>query len=120
VNDVGRILAALADDTRRTIVGQLAAGATPTATELARDLPISRQAVAKHLKVLEDAEVVVAHRRGREARYELRPDPLATAGEWLDEVAATWESRLDRLRTRAEQDAGRRGPDLGSPDHGTG
>lgn len=101
-DDVGRVLAALGDDTRRTIVRQLATGATPTATELADQLPISRQAVSKHLKVLHDAEVVVAERQGRETRYRLRPDPIAAAGDWLETVTDQWDTRLERLRSRAE------------------
>lgn len=103
MNDpVGEVLGALADDTRRGIVTRLANGETPTATELAGSLPISRQAVAKHLRVLEEANLVVPERRGREARYHLRADQLEVAGRWLDEVGATWERRLLRLKGQAE------------------
>lgn len=99
---VGEVLAALADGTRRDIVQRLAGGATPTATELARDLPISRQAVTKHLRVLEDAEVVDAHRQGRESRYQLRTGSLDAAESWLEEVGRRWDDRLARLKAQAE------------------
>ena len=100
---VGDVLGALADGTRRGIVARLASGETPTATELAGSLPISRQAVAKHLRVLEDAELVAQERRGREARYHLRVDQLQVASRWLDEVGVTWERRLRRLKEQAEE-----------------
>lgn len=102
---VGRVLAALGDDTRRVIVGRLAAGAMPTATELAHDLPITRQAVAKHLRVLEDAGVVAIRRQGREARYELRAEPLRDATAWLDDLGAQWDRRLSALKRQSEHDA---------------
>lgn len=102
---VGRVLAALADDTRRSIVRQLADGASPTATELAQDLPMTRQAVSKHLRILEEAQVVTAERRGRETRYHLRPSALAAAGSWIDDVSAAWGSRLGRLKADVERGA---------------
>lgn len=104
--DVGRLLAALADETRRGIVDRLADGDTPTATELARDLPMSRQAVTKHLQLLADAGLVTSRREGRETRYELRPGPLDAADAWLARVRATWTERLERLKVQAEAEAG--------------
>lgn len=100
--DVGGILGALADPTRRQIVTRLAAQPTVTATELARDLPVSRQAVVKHLATLRSAQLVEARRHGRESRYRLRPDGLRTAQRWLADVEATWDERLDRLADLAE------------------
>jgi DNA-binding transcriptional ArsR family regulator len=67
---------ALADGTRRAVVQELLARETITATQLAGDLPITRQAVAKHLAALSDAGLVVRRREGRETRYELTPEPL--------------------------------------------
>lgn len=110
-DQVGEVLAALADDTRRGIVERLAAGETPTATELAGSLPISRQAVTKHLRVLEAAALVEPERLGREARYRLRVDRLAVAGRWLDDVGATWDRRLTALKAQAEADPGAPEPD---------
>jgi DNA-binding transcriptional ArsR family regulator len=99
---VQRVLAALADDTRRGIVERLAGGATPTATELAAELPISRQAVTKHLRVLEDAALVAAHRQGREARYELVGAPLLETAAWMHQVGSEWDAQLERLKRAAE------------------
>jgi DNA-binding transcriptional ArsR family regulator len=101
---VGPVLAALADDTRRGIVARLASGATPTATELAAELPISRQAVTKHLRVLEDAAVVTVERSGREARYHLSGEALGDAARWIAEIGETWDRRLALLREQAETD----------------
>lgn len=102
--DVGGILGALADPTRRQIVTRLSAGTTATATELARELPVSRQAVVKHLATLRSARLVERTRRGRESRYHLRPEGLRDAQRWLAEVEAAWDGRLDRLTDLAEAD----------------
>lgn len=101
-DQVDAVLSAVADPTRRSIVSQLADGATPTATELARQLPMSRQAVVKHLQILSDAGVVRGERQGRETRYTLHEDALRLAASWLEEVASTWEDRLRRLKDAAE------------------
>ncbi|MFA9428737.1 ArsR/SmtB family transcription factor [Egicoccus sp. AB-alg2] len=102
---VGRVLGALADDTRRTIVTRLAEGRMLTATELADELPITRQAVTKHLRVLEDAEVVTAQRHGRESRYRLQGEPLRLATAWIEDVGDRWDRRLAALKAQAERDA---------------
>ncbi len=96
------VLAALADPTRRTIVTWLAEGRTPTATQLAGELPMSRQAVVKHLAVLRDAGLVDAEPQGRETRYRLRAEGLDAVHAWLDEVGAAWERRLGALKAAAE------------------
>lgn len=108
---LGPVLDALADDTRRGIVRQLADGATPTASELAKTLPITRQAVAKHLAVLADAQLVERERRGRETRYRLRIDALDLAAHWIADVGARWERRLADLKDQVE--AERRSPNRG-------
>jgi DNA-binding transcriptional ArsR family regulator len=94
---VGAVFTALADPTRRTVVGLVASRQTATATELAAQLPVTRQAVAKHLAALGDAGLVQAERRGRETRYRLTPAPLAEAMSWMADVGAGWDSRLDAL-----------------------
>src|SRR5256885_1679478 len=71
---------------------------TATATELAAELPVTRQAVAKHLAALNDAGLVESRREGRETRYELTPGPLAAAMDWMASVGAEWDSRLAALR----------------------
>ena len=68
---------------------------------LAGDLPMSRQAVSKHLHALSDAGLVMARREGRETRYTLTPAPLAEAIDWMTAVGAEWDERLERLRRSA-------------------
>jgi ArsR family transcriptional regulator, cadmium/lead-responsive transcriptional repressor len=94
------VFTALADPTRREIVATLAAGDEVTASALAGRLPMSRQAVAKHLGVLDRAGLVEHERRGRETVYTLVPDPLGDAGEWIARTGARWDDRLARLRAR--------------------
>ena len=100
------VFAALGDPTRRWIVQRLSTDGPQTATQLAADLPISRQAVAKHLGALADAGLVETRREGRELRYGLDPEPLTEAAEWVAAVGAKWDRRLARLQTRLERDAG--------------
>lgn len=69
-----------------------------TATELARELPITRQAVAKHLAALEAAGLVSTQRQGRELRYTVTPEPLEDAVAWIADTGAEWDTRLARLR----------------------
>ena len=96
--DVGAVFAALADPTRRQVVQSMAGGSTVTASALARDLPVTRQAIAKHLSLLHDAGLVAAERRGRETHYRLTPAPLTQAASWMAAVGAEWDDRLDALR----------------------
>lgn len=95
---VGAVFGALADSTRRHLVEALAADPGATATGLASALPISRQAVAKHLKLLSEAGLVSSHRSGREALFELDTQPLAEAAAWIGAVGAEWDDRLGRLQ----------------------
>lgn len=99
----GAVFAALADPTRRHLVEALATGRGATATGLAAALPISRQAVAKHLVLLREAGLVSSRRSGREALFELDPRPLADAAAWLGAVGTEWERSLGRLRTLLER-----------------
>ena len=80
------VFTALSDGTRRTIVDALANSGPCTATQLASDLPITRQAVAKHLGHLHRARVVVARRQGRETHYRVVPDSLQDAINWLEHI----------------------------------
>lgn len=89
---------ALSDETRRGVVERLLAAETVTATELAGDLPITRQAVSKHLAALSEAGLVRSRREGRETRYALSPEPLEDASAWLESVGKEWEGRLAALR----------------------
>jgi DNA-binding transcriptional ArsR family regulator len=80
------VFTALADATRREVVSALAQQGPRTATELAAQMPITRQAVAKHLTHLHRAGLVVPERRGRETRYRLTPAPLGEAIDWLEDL----------------------------------
>jgi DNA-binding transcriptional ArsR family regulator len=88
---------ALSDPTRRAVVRRLAEGGPATATELARDLPVSRQAVAKHLATLAEAGLVTSDRQGRETRFSFTPEPLADAVSWMADVGRQWDGRLHAL-----------------------
>jgi DNA-binding transcriptional ArsR family regulator len=97
--NVGAVFGALADPTRRHVVTHLAQrGGTVTATELAQELPITRQAVAKHLSALSTAHLVTAERQGRETRYRLTPEALTDATAWMAAVGARWDERLAALQ----------------------
>jgi DNA-binding transcriptional ArsR family regulator len=91
------VFAALADPTRRDVVRGLAA-APATATELAAHVPVSRQAVVKHLSMLERAGLVDAQRDGRNVRYRLTPAGFSDAVAWMTDVGAAWDSRLAALQ----------------------
>jgi DNA-binding transcriptional ArsR family regulator len=93
----GPVFSALADPTRREVLGYLAEHGDATATELAGVLPVTRQAVSKHLTALGAAGLVERRKAGREARYALRPGPLSYAAEWMAAVGARWDGRLAEL-----------------------
>jgi DNA-binding transcriptional ArsR family regulator len=93
------VFAALADPTRRDLMRRIAESPA-TATELARRLPISRQAVTKHLAVLDEAGLVERTTEGREVRYSLRSEKLDDLMGWVAEVGGEWDKRLARLRRR--------------------
>ena len=85
------------------MVETLARGGTVTASGLAAQLPITRQAVSKHLTALHGAELVSASRIGRETHYKLRPAPLDEAAHWIQMVSAEWDDRLEALRLSLEK-----------------
>ncbi|GGU57785.1 putative transcriptional regulator, ArsR [Streptomyces albospinus] len=100
------MFAALADPTRRRILDALAAHGEATATVLAAELPVSRQAVVKHLGVLDRAGLVAGRRAGREARYHVVPERLGITARWMDRIAADWDSRLAAIKRLAEAGGG--------------
>jgi gamma-D-glutamyl-L-lysine dipeptidyl-peptidase len=91
------VFAALADPSRRRLLEELA-GREASVTELARTLPVTRQAVAKHMAALASAGLVESRRAGRERLYRLNPEPLDGAAGWIARVGAEWDDRLGRLR----------------------
>jgi DNA-binding transcriptional ArsR family regulator len=103
----GPVFAALADGTRRDVLQAVATRGTATATELAAELPVTRQAVAKHLAVLSGAGLVAGRREGRETRYRPTPAPLGDAIGWMTGVGAEWDDRLAALQRHAVRRAAR-------------
>lgn len=99
---VDAVLAALADPTRRRLLDVLAQQGQASATALAGRLPVSRQAVVKHLRVLEGADLVSGVRAGREVLYRVRPRGLDASARWMADLAATWDRRLAALKHAAE------------------
>ncbi len=99
---VERVFAALADPTRRELLSVLGARPPSTASTLAELLPVTRQAIIKHLAVLADCGLVDSHREGRSHLFTVRSTPLLEAAGWLHEVAAGWDDRLAQLKRRAE------------------
>jgi DNA-binding transcriptional ArsR family regulator len=94
---------AISDPTRRRILDVLLAEDEATATELAQRVPVSRQAVTKHLVVLDRAGLVRRRRRGREVRYALEPERLDAASRLMAGLAADWDERLSRIKQIAER-----------------
>ncbi len=94
----GGVFSALADPTRRRLLSTIA-NHPATATELAGELPISRQAVVKHLNTLAQAGLLDRERDGRDVRYRVTPAPLSDAVTWIAEVGGEWDARLAALRS---------------------
>jgi DNA-binding transcriptional ArsR family regulator len=103
-----QVFAALADPTRRAIVAALAAGGPATATDLAAQLPITRQAIAKHLALLAAAGLVRAEPgERRRVRYRLVSAPMQVAQQFLAALARDWDSPLTALTSHLDRTAGR-------------
>jgi ArsR family transcriptional regulator, cadmium/lead-responsive transcriptional repressor len=96
--DPGAVLAALSDPTRREVIRSLSKDGPQTLSDLASGLPITRQAIAKHLALLQEAGLVEASGETRRRSYRLTPAPLSDAMDWMIEVGSAWDSRLERLR----------------------
>ena len=94
---VDAVFAALADGTRRTVLRTVVADGPITATAIAGDLPVSRQAIAKHLQILQSAGLVRAERSGRESRYEASAGAMRPAVDWIEATDAAWSRRLADL-----------------------
>ena len=101
-----QVFAALADPTRRAILAALASRGPATATDLAVDLPITRQAIAKHLALLADAGLVTAEQgERRRVRYRLHSAPMRVAQQFLAALARDWDEPLDALKDHLDQRA---------------
>lgn len=99
------LVEAVADASRRRVLDLLLARGELTPTELAAGLPFTRQAVAKHLSVLDRAGLVAGKRRGREVRYAVKPEHLDVAVRAMARVAARWDARLEAIKRTAEAKA---------------
>lgn len=110
---VAGVLVALADPTRRRLLEAVAAHGGVTATTLAERLPVTRQAIVKHLAVLSQAGLVSGSRVGREVRYTVRPAALGATARWMTALASDWDLRLEAVKNAAEaaerEEGGRRG-----------
>jgi DNA-binding transcriptional ArsR family regulator len=101
-----QVFTALADPTRRTILAELAGHGPATATDLAGRLPITRQAIAKHLALLAAAGLVTAEPgERRRVRYRLRPAPMRVAQQFLAALARDWDNPLGTLRDHLDRSA---------------
>ena len=92
------IFSALSDRSRRQVMNHISEWGEASASELAEQMPISRQAIAKHLASLEDAGLVRAERAGRQVVYRITPEPLNDALRWMAEVGGEWDERLQALQ----------------------
>ena len=97
------IFAALGDETRLSIVAKLSSGEPHSIARLTEGTRLTRQAVTKHLRVLEDAQLVHSVRSGRENLYKLDPEPIREVGEYAELVSAHWDSALARLKAFVEE-----------------
>lgn len=98
------LFAALGDATRLALVKTLGDGLARTATTLAEDAPVSRQAIVKHLAVLEDAGLVIHAKRGREVLYALETGRVDDARAFLEQISQRWDRAIERLRRHVEGD----------------
>ena len=107
VDRTDAVFGALADANRRRLLTALGERGEASATELARGLPVSRQAVQKQLGLLADAGLVGTRRAGREVLYRPTPEPMSDAVAWMAEMGGQWDDRLAALE---RQIARRRAP----------
>jgi DNA-binding transcriptional ArsR family regulator len=96
------VFAALGDETRLALVNTLADGEARSIAQLTGGSRLTRQAITKHLKVLEEAGIVHSARGGRQSLFELDPAPMKDLREYLERVAAHWDQVLGRLRALVE------------------
>jgi DNA-binding transcriptional ArsR family regulator len=97
------VFAALGDETRLTLLARLSDGRPHSISQLSQGSRLTRQAITKHLRVLEGAGVVHSARSGRESRFELDPRPIADLREYLDLVSEQWDQALLRLKAFVEE-----------------
>lgn len=102
VEQANRVFTALADPTRRQVLQLLSEIQPASASAISGHLPVSRQAIVQHLSVLQQSELVVSRRAGREVLFSLRPETLTQTASWMNTLASNWSERLQRLKRLAE------------------
>ena len=102
VEEVDELWSAIGDPTRRRVLDLILDRGEATATVVSGELPVTRQAVAKHLAVLGRAGLIEGRREGREVRYAVRPQRLDAAARSVASVAAQWDARLVAIKRIAE------------------
>ena len=96
------VFAALGDETRLSLVAKLCAGQPRSISQLAEGSKLTRQAITKHLRVLERVEIVQSVHTGRESRFEFDPGPIEEVKKYLDLVSEQWDQALSRLKSFVE------------------
>ncbi|MHC4845227.1 MAG: ArsR/SmtB family transcription factor [Planctomycetota bacterium] len=104
VRDAAPLFAALGDPTRLSLVARLSSDGPESIAGLSEGVEVSRQAVTKHLHVLSGAGLARSFRRGREMIWELEPDRLDDAHDYLERIGAQWDAALARLKALVEED----------------
>ena len=102
LRDRASVFAALGDETRLSLIAKLSNGSPQSISRLAEGSTLTRQAITKHLRVLEGARVVHSVRAGRESLFEFRPEPLRDLQSYLERVSDQWEDALARLKSFVE------------------
>ena len=102
LRDRASVFAAMGDETRLSLIAKLSNGSPQSISRLAEGSTLTRQAITKHLRVLEDARVVHSVRVGRESLFEFRPEPLRDLQSYLERVSDQWEHALARLKSFVE------------------
>ena len=102
-DDPAPVFAALGDRTRLSLLAELSDGQTRSIAGLSAKSKLTRQAITKHLRVLENAGLVSSTRVGRESQFAFRPEPIAQARSYLDDVSAQWGEALSRLKSFVER-----------------
>jgi DNA-binding transcriptional ArsR family regulator len=97
------VFAALGHPTRLALVNRLSDGSRCSIAQLSEDHPLTRQAITKHLRVLEDARIIRHERAGRERLYALDPAPLDDIRRYVEWVSGQWDARLARLKALVEE-----------------
>jgi DNA-binding transcriptional ArsR family regulator len=101
--DRASVFAALGDKTRLSLIGKLSSGPPQSISRLAEGSNVTRQAITKHLRVLEGAGIVHSIRTGRESLFAFRPEPLRDLQSYLERVSSQWDDAIGRLKTFVER-----------------